>query len=95
MQAALYYGPWVLGVDEADNSAYFNEPIAGNKVLWPSPTVHDSATGPLMIPAAHMKCNYVHDGFPGNQSVTLRPVSERSAHEPASFAVWLNFTSGT
>ncbi|MBI5092817.1 MAG: glycoside hydrolase family 127 protein [Candidatus Hydrogenedentes bacterium] len=93
VQAALFYGPWLLGVDEVDNSPYFNEPIAGNRVTLPREFVSDGAAGLRAVPCAHVKCSYVHDGFPGTQSLTLRPVSERSAHEPASFAVWLNYTA--
>ena len=38
-----------------------------------------------------MPCEYVHEGFFGKQEVVLRPISERTGHEPMTFAVWLKY----
>lgn len=96
VQGALFYGPWLLGVDQADNPLYFGEPMAKNCVYLPPELASDDtagAAGQLAVPCAHVKCAYQHDGFPGVHAITLRPVSECSAHGPAPFAIWLNYAA--
>ena len=90
VEGALYCGPWLLGVDEADNPQFFGEPWVENQVLLPPQAKGGAAsTDPLVVPAAHMSCQYVHDGFPGKHPLALRPISERTTHGPVTFAAWL------
>jgi DUF1680 family protein len=92
VEAALFRGPWLLGVDEADNLLFYGEPWDENQVLLPrAPKCGDGAEGPMRVPCAHVSCEYTHGGFPGKHPLTLRPIAERTTHEPATFAVWLKF----
>ena len=102
VEAALFYGPWLLGVDEAFDPLFFGEPWRENVIALPDelqpsapPTVRrdvdDTTESPLFIPAAHFTLDYTHGGFPDAGRVTLRPISERTTHGQATFAVWLNY----
>ena len=91
-EAALFYGPWLLGVNESDDPLFFGEPWIDNVVALPETLQGASAnTGPLTIPRAHITCDYVHGGYPDPQQVTLQPLSEGTRHEPAAQAVWLRY----
>lgn len=90
-EAALFIGPWLVGVDENDNPAFFGEPWAGNHILWRPAGQIKAGRERFGIPCARAVCPYVHEGFPGEQPVTLRPVSERTSHAPDAFAIWLKY----
>ena len=95
VEAALFHGPWLLGVDGAFDPLFFGEPWTANEVLLPAePGGSGDADDPLVVPAAHLCCEYTHDGFPGSHPLTLRPMSERCIHAPATFAAWLNYRLG-
>jgi len=92
VEAALYYGPWLLGVDEADNPMFFGEPWMGNEIYLPDKLKGAQGSPHLLsLPCAQLVCEYVHGGFPEKLSVTLRPFSEYSLHEPTAFGVWLKY----
>ncbi|NIA14054.1 MAG: hypothetical protein GWP08_08230 [Nitrospiraceae bacterium] len=92
VDAVLFCGPWLLGVDEGDNGPFFGEPWGGNRINLPAqPQAGDTSGGALEVPGAHVSATYTHDGFPGEYPVTLRPMSERTAHDPVTFAAWLNY----
>ena len=91
-EAALVYGPWVLGVDEAHDPLFFGEPWDGNQVLLEASLKADGPDGRSWVASgAHIRTRYIHEGFPGEHRVILRPFSERSTHEPAAFAVFLAY----
>jgi DUF1680 family protein len=91
-EAALVYGPWVLGVDEAHDPLFFGEPWDGNQVLLEASLKADGPDGRSWVASgAHFPTQYIHEGFPGEHGVILRPFSERSTHEPAAFAVFLAY----
>lgn len=91
IEAALFVGPWLLGVDGDASPDYFGEPWTGNQVVWRPMETEKAAGHAFEVPCAHVTVPYVHDGFPGEQPVTLRPLSEQTAHGVAPFAVWLSY----
>jgi len=88
VDAALYWGPWLMGVDENPDALFFGEPWEDNLIFLPeSPSI-----GPLRRTALpQLTVSYTHGGFPGIEHVTLRPISEMAHHEQAIFAVWLRY----
>jgi len=101
-EAALFCGPWLLAADSGSEPAFFGEPWMGNSpvdssvILLPG-TVNpnDSRAGAgLTRPSAHCRFEYIHGGWPDKHSVTLRPISEQSANEPQTVAVWLRYRRG-
>ena len=89
-EAAVFHGPWLMGVDEAYDPLFFGEPWGDNRILLRPENKGDAVTGGAFgLPVARIWCTYTHGGFPDVQSVVLRPISERTAHEQATCAVWL------
>lgn len=102
VEAVLFYGPWVLGVDDAFDPLFLSEPWRENVVLLPrnpAPTTQDgplpaSFHAELMATRARFRLKYRHGGFPDVCEVTLRPISERTAHEAQStVAIWLRYAT--
>jgi DUF1680 family protein len=90
--AALRVGPWLMGVDEADNLMFFGEPWGDNHILFPkTPTAIPAPSGALTQGRLHVTCEYIHDGFFSVQQVTLRPIAERTEHEPMTFGARLSY----
>lgn len=92
VEAAMFRGPWLLGVNEADDPLFYGEPWQDNVILLPD-IVHGQSSGTelLTLPLARVDCAYIHGGYPDRQHVTLQPLSEGTRHEPATFAVWLKY----
>ena len=91
-EALLFRGPWLLGVNEADDPLFYGEPWQDNRILLPATASGQSGEAePLAIPAAHVACTYIHGGYPELQRVVLQPLSEATRREPATFAVWLRY----
>ena len=95
VEAALMYGPWLLGVNEFHEPLFFGEPWEQNTITLPQDLAASLAAGPtegpLSVPVAHLRLSCEHEGFPGKQSVTLRPISEMTSHAQATVAAWLRF----
>ncbi len=97
-EAAVFCGPYLLAVDCVDESAFFGEPWMGdspvdsNMLLLPEdenqrrPAARPST--PLTKPSAHRRFRYIHGGWPEKYPLTLRPISEQTAAEPRTIAVW-------
>lgn len=91
-EAALHHGPWLLGVDDGIEPLFFGEPWQANLLLVGNHgAAATPAQGPLAIPSARLRFDYRHGGFPGTESVVLRPISEQSNREPGAVAYWLKF----
>ncbi|MCC6486893.1 MAG: glycoside hydrolase family 127 protein [Candidatus Hydrogenedentes bacterium] len=92
LEAALFHGPWLLSVNESDDPLFYGEPWMENVIELPATLQGASGhESPLVIPRAHITCEYVHGGYPDPQQVTLQPISEGTRHEPAAQAVWLRY----
>lgn len=84
---ALYYGPWLLGLDRLDSEPYFNEEsdqnTLGRKRIDLIPTRESSSSllmeSPFLVPASHFSVSYVQAEYPMQpSSTTLRPVCEQT-----------------
>lgn len=95
-EAALFYGPWLLGIDSAYDPAFHGEPWSGNEVFLPAALTAalEPADDALSLPQARIPVTYRHEGFPDPCQATLRPFSERTRHEQSVFSVWLRFRKG-
>lgn len=95
-EAALFYGPWLLGIDSAHDPAFHGEPWTGNEVYLPASFTgtSDPAEDALSLPQARIPITYSHEGFPDPCQATLRPFSERTRHEQSMFTVWLRYRKG-
>jgi hypothetical protein len=98
-RTAVFYGPWLLAVDEAASPNYFDETSSQNKVdlaasggdfeLEPVPP--SPASAPFTVPVAHFKLRYLPAGYPVQpQSALLRPMAEFTAEPDNSrLEFWL------
>jgi hypothetical protein len=105
IEGALFVGPWLLGVHEADEPLFFRRP-------WAFRTPHNDSVVELpadlataRVPAAPIsprdairatpllyRCDYSHGGWPERAAVKLRPISAQTAVDhQQTLAVWLKF----
>ena len=93
--AAVFHGPWLLGISESSSPEFFDEPYHFNRVLLP-----DSADGPIAlpawtdsepsetpfhVPAAHLALEWIPAGYPEQrQTAQLRPLAEATASRHAT-----------
>jgi hypothetical protein len=91
VRAALYCGPFLVGVDEAIDPLFFSEPWPGNVVTLPA----DLAPSSDSRGRPRLAASYEHDGYRGSEGVTLRAMGEKPADDQRTFAVWLNYRSAT
>jgi hypothetical protein len=92
VDAALHWGPWLMGVDEYHDALFFGEPWDENLILLPpSPPVVPLRRDDRPSALPQLNLAYTHGGFPGVEHVTLRPISEMARHEQGIFAVWLRY----
>jgi hypothetical protein len=87
-EAALFYGPWLMGISENDEPLFYGEPWPGNVLLLPA-----EGRAPVADAGgqATMTLEYEHDGFPGRERATLRPVRDFGLQPQAIWGVWFNF----
>ncbi len=92
--AAIFFGPWLMGIDAAFNPMYHGEPM-DNTLLLPNEkglagkiTFGDPNTPLLSGPRIELA--YIHSGFSDLGKVMLRPLSEQSTHEQSTVSFWHN-----
>ena len=98
---SVFYGPWLLGVDEASSPGYFDEPFTENIVkLVPGDVKLDAAapsssSAPISVPLAHFKVTYFPGGYPMQSAqAVLRPIAEAtSSPDQNQWAFWLPVAS--
>ncbi len=80
-QVAVFHGPWLLAVDEAQSPNFFDEPSNDNRVelsaepqLDPAPP---SAPKRFVVSVAHFEVKYLPGGYPMQPATALlRPIAE-------------------
>jgi len=98
IEAALFYGPWLLGVHEEEEPAFFERPWTwgqpNENVLQLPIRLADTRLDVKSDAPSHpvFRLEYLHGGWPGRASVTLRPIADQT-HSPRQqvLAVWMTF----
>ncbi len=105
-EGALFYGPWLMGVHEAEEPLFFRRPWAfrkpNNDNVVRLPAKLASARVPPhpmgdALPPLPVQCRvkYSHGGWPQAAEVTLRPIAAQSAvATQQTLAIWLPYARG-
>jgi DUF1680 family protein len=96
-RVALFHGPWLLGVAEATDPFFFDEPHSHNRLLVNAGadggmrlTPARSGEHPFGVPAARFEAPFLPGGYPLQPGVaTLRPVSEQTGLRTCDWEYWL------
>jgi len=96
-RVALFHGPWLLGVAEATDPFFFDEPHSHNRLLVNAGadggmrlTPARSGEHPFGVPAARFEAPFLPGGYPLLPGVaTLRPVSEQTGLRTCDWEYWL------
>jgi len=91
VRAALYCGPFLMGMDESLDPLFFSEPWPGNVVTLSPGATPDCGAGRRLRVAA----SYEHEGYRGGETATLRAMGEKPADDQRTFAAWLNYRRAT
>jgi hypothetical protein len=108
--AAVFHGPWLLGISEDASPAFFDEPHSGNRVMLPEPgpagEIHleaspadaSSSSGErsaLTVPAGYLALGWVPAGYTRQpQTTVLRPVAERTIAGTGQWQFWFRVAGG-
>lgn len=96
-RVALFHGPWLLGVAEAADPFFFDEPFTTNRLrvtvaqdasvrLMPASRRADH---PFSVPAARFEVSYLPGGYPLQPgTATLRPVAEQTGLRTCDWEYW-------
>ena len=100
---AVFRGPWLLAVDEANSPYFFDEPYAHNRVELSNLDVGREAEHPpsatsaaaltsadFTVPVARRELEWIPAGYQTQrQQANLRPVAERTASpQPSRWEFW-------
>lgn len=97
VEAALFYGPWLLGVHEGDEPTFFERPwtwgVPNENVLQLPARLTEARLGTNSEAHPAFRLEYLHGGWPGRASVTLRPIAYQTlSPRQQVLAVWMTFT---
>ncbi|HQN02075.1 MAG TPA: hypothetical protein PLL36_13430, partial [Candidatus Hydrogenedentes bacterium] len=93
VEAAVFYGPWLLGVNAHTNPMFHGEPYADNILLFGDEEAtlagisYEPQADPLLN-GPRLKLNYQHSGFPDIYTVMLQPVGEQTTHLQTTVSYW-------
>lgn len=93
-RAAVFYGPYLLSVDEIYEQAFIAEPGHYNKIFIENSFKFNEKNVPAgtLSPETYLQCEYKHGGFYGIHKVVLRPVAETyNMPYPGATQLWFNF----
>ncbi len=93
---ALFHGPWLLGVAEATDPFFFDEPHTLNRLRVPAAaagtvrlTPARSGVHPFAVPVARFEVQHLPGGYPVQRSAAvLRPVSEQTGLRTCDWEYW-------
>ncbi len=97
LRAALQYGPYLLGVDDATGLSFMAEPSQRNVIYLPSNGPERTSSGKNMAPAssnladAYLEMPYKHEGYYSIGKVIMRPISEITHVHQTFVQLWFNF----
>jgi DUF1680 family protein len=97
---AIFYGPWLLAVDQAGSPNYFDEPFTSNQLMLKfagEEAKLESARGvrnaerSFTIPVAAFRVAYLPGGYPMQPAhALLRPIAEHTSQPDGNvFEFWL------
>ncbi len=96
-RVCILHGPWLLGIDEATNPYFFDEPHRLNRILLrpakdgtvdlepdSGETAHDFA-----VPGARFRLPYAPGGYPTQPATArLRPLAEQTGFTSTAWEYW-------
>jgi DUF1680 family protein len=93
---ALFHGPWLLGVAEATDPFFFDEPHTRNRLLLGAGasdavrlTPARSGLHPFAVPVARFEVQYLPAGYPIQRAAAvLRPVCEQTGLRTCDWEYW-------
>lgn len=102
-RAAVWHGPWLLGVAEAANPFFFDEPHQSNRLdLKPLPRGEldlepdcTPSPNPFQVPQARFLVRYWPGGYGlAPDFATLRPVAEQTGFRSSAWEYWFRMGGG-
>jgi DUF1680 family protein len=95
-RVALFHGPWLLGVAEATDPFFFDEPHTQNRLRLGAGTGGTlrltparSGAHPFAVPVARFEVQYLPGGYPVQRNTAvLRPVSEQTGLRTCDWEYW-------
>ena len=94
VEAALWYGPYLLSAQSSSDAAFFAEPWANNVVYLSdgmAATPGQDKERPFAIPGSCFVASYLHEGSTEPSQVVLRPMSDCMQDDQNTIAVWLRY----
>ena len=90
IEAALFYGPYLMSIDDISQRQFMAEPSSRN-IVWldEKPAVAPSESE--FCPEAYLSAAYFHDGMYGNHQAIFRPLAETSWQYPGNTRIWFQF----
>ncbi|MFZ5926485.1 MAG: beta-L-arabinofuranosidase domain-containing protein [Acidobacteriota bacterium] len=94
---AVFHGPWLLGVAEATEPFFFDEPRTLNRLRIPVdsrggfalPPAPPGGHHPFAVPAARFQVQYLPGGYPIEPgAAVLRPVCEQTGFRTCDWQYW-------
>lgn len=91
---ALFFGPWLMGVDSYWNPMFHGEPHGGNELLLPGKDSIGVAIsfnknpGVPLLNLPILTVTYRHEGFPDLCTATLHPICDKTTHAQSTVSFW-------
>ena len=97
-EIAFQFGPYLMSVDDGFMPLFLAEPATKNVIIVDrsgfKSTLNNRNSKSVentFLPEAYCKFKYIHEGFYGENNVTMRPASEISNQKLANLKLWFNF----
>ena len=94
-RVVLFYGPWIMGVDELRDLQFFGEPWDENVVYLPAEVGVPGAAlthAGIHKPNHEIACGYRHGGFHDLEKTVLTPMGQVTLHPgQTTFAARLRY----
>lgn len=93
-EMAIFYGPWLMGVDSYWNPMFHGEPYSDNCLLIPGGGIgamrvlYDKEPMSPILSGPRVCVRYRHGGFPDLYTVILQPISDQTMHMQSTVSYW-------